>query len=114
MGAPTAEDVGESRKEPRGLRWRTASGAFFVGGVLEEGSPPPSSTSDIELHSQPSGLPSGRSPKLRASEPRIPPSAALFMRAACASRLSPSNAAGPLAFSRSPVAKTQAAVGGYG
>src|SRR5215207_7028104 len=46
---------------------REAGGAFFVGGIPEEGSPPPSSTPDIfEPHSQPPSLPSGCIPKVES------------------------------------------------
>ena len=52
-----------------------------MSGVEEGGGEPSSgSTPDINLLSQPSGLPSGRFPKVESPQPRIPPSAALFLR----------------------------------
>ena len=50
-----------------------ACGAFFVGGFPGKGPPLLFHPPTLNYFSQPSGLPSGRLPKVESPEPRIPP-----------------------------------------
>src|SRR3954466_9146351 len=53
--------------------------SFFVGGIPEEGSPPPSSPPDINLRLSTARPPLRANPQVESPRPRVPPPWAVFL-----------------------------------